>query len=170
MRMLDLLDEYGAKATFFQVGENATAHPELTRAVVERGHALGNHTWSHRDMRRLSPQRLNHQIARTSDALQTITGRPITCLRPPFGAMNGRVKAAIRTKKLDLMLWDIDPQDWKRPGAATIARRVVSQARPGAVSLMHDGGGNRAQSVSALERILRALSKKGYRFATLPEC
>jgi peptidoglycan-N-acetylglucosamine deacetylase len=169
-RVLDLLDEYDAKATFFQVGENATAHPALTRSVVERGHVLGNHTWAHRDMRKLSPQRLSHQITRASDALRRISGQPITCLRPPYGAVNRRVRSTVRDKELALKLWDVDPRDWKRPGAATIARRVISRADPGDVVLMHDGGGNRAQSVRALERILRSLGTKGYRFETLPGC
>ncbi|MFZ0139721.1 MAG: polysaccharide deacetylase family protein [Aeromicrobium sp.] len=169
-RVLGLLDKYDAKATFFQVGENATANPELARSVVERGHALGNHTWSHRDMRKLKPGELNGQIARTSAALFGITGRPVTCLRPPFGAVNARVRKAIRHQKLDLKLWDIDPRDWKKPGSAAIAHRVVSRADPGDVSLMHDGGGNRSQSVKALERILRSLSKQKYDFKTLPGC
>jgi peptidoglycan/xylan/chitin deacetylase (PgdA/CDA1 family) len=169
-RVLDLLDRYDAKATFFQVGDNATAHPDLARSVVEHGHALGNHTWSHRDMRKLTPRELNGQIARTSAALFGITGRPVTCLRPPFGAVNARVRKAIRHQKLDLKLWDIDPRDWKKPGSAAIAHRVVSRADPGDVSLMHDGGGNRSQSVKALERILRSLSKQRYDFKTLPGC
>jgi peptidoglycan/xylan/chitin deacetylase (PgdA/CDA1 family) len=169
-RVLDLLDQYDAKATFFQVGENATAHPDLARSVIERGHALGSHTWSHRDMRKLRPSGLNRQITRTSAALQRITGRPVTCLRPPFGAVNARVRKAIRHQKLDLKLWDIDPRDWKKPGSTAIAHRVVSRADPGDVSLMHDGGGNRAQSVKALERILRSLSKRRYEFKTLPGC
>ena len=169
-RILDLLGEYDAKATFFQVGENATAHPGLTRSVVERGHVLGNHTWAHRDMRRLSPRRLKDQITLTSDALRRITAQPITCLRPPYGAVNARVRSTVRDKDLALKLWDVDPRDWKRPGAAEIARRVVSRTDPGDVILMHDGGGNRAQSVRALERILRSLSKKGYGFGTLPGC
>jgi len=169
-RVLDLLDQYDAKATFFQVGENATAHPDLARSVVEHGHALGNHTWSHRDMRKLKPRELNGQISRTSAALERITGRPVTCLRPPFGAVNARVRKAIRHQKLDLKLWDIDPRDWKKPGTAAIAHRVVSRADPGDVSLMHDGGGNRSQSVRALERILRSLSKQRYEFKTLPGC
>jgi peptidoglycan-N-acetylglucosamine deacetylase len=169
-RMLDLLDENNAKATFFQVGENAIAHPGLTRSVIERGHAVGNHSWNHRDLRRLSPRRLNNQIIRTSRLLRRITGQPITCLRPPYGAVNGRVRSAVRRKDLGMKLWDIDPRDWKRPGAGAIARRVVSKADPDDVILMHDGGGNRAQSVKALERILRSLSKKGYRFETLPGC
>ena len=169
-QVLDLLDEYGAKATFFELGENATDHPGLTRSVVARGHALGSHTWNHKDLRKLGPKRLKHQITKTSAALGKITGRPITCLRPPYGAVNARVKAAVRRKDLAMKLWDIDPRDWKRPGASVIARRVVSKAHPKAVSLMHDGGGNRSQSVRALKRVLQALSRKGYSFETLPGC
>jgi peptidoglycan/xylan/chitin deacetylase (PgdA/CDA1 family) len=169
-QVLDLLDEYDAKATFFELGENATAHPELTRAVVARGHALGNHTWNHKDLRRLKTRNVNRQITRTSAALTKITGRPVTCLRPPYGAVNARVKKAIRRHDLGMKLWDIDPRDWKRPGADAIARRVLRHAHSGAVNLMHDGGGNRSQSVRALKRILRELSKKGYRFESLPGC
>ncbi len=169
-RVLELLDQYDAKATFFQVGEEAAARPQLTRAVVERGHALGNHTWNHKDLRKLSRRAVSHQINRTSAVLGRISGRPVTCLRPPYGAKNARVKAVIRSKKLAMKLWDIDPRDWKRPGAAAIAKKVVSKAHPSAVVLMHDGGGNRSQSVKALKRILEALGEKGYRFETLPAC
>jgi peptidoglycan/xylan/chitin deacetylase (PgdA/CDA1 family) len=169
-RILDLLDEYDAKATFFELGENAKAHPQLTRSVVARGHALGSHTWNHKDLRNLRPKNLNRQITRTSAELTKIGGRPITCLRPPYGAVNARVRSAVHRKDLSMELWDIDPRDWRRPGAAAIARRVVSHAHKNAVSLMHDGGGNRSQSVRALKRILQKLSKKGYRFETLPGC
>ena len=169
-RILDLLDEHDATATFFQLGEAAASHPELTRAVVAQGHALGSHTWNHRDLRTLSRRAVSRQITRTSAVLGRISGRPVTCLRPPYGAKNARVKAVIRSKKLAMKLWDIDPRDWKKPGAAVIARRVVSHAHSGGVSLMHDGGGNRAQSVKALERILEVLGKKGYRFESLPGC
>ena len=168
--ILDVLDQYDAKATFFQLGEKATAHPELTRLVVARGHALGSHTWNHKDLRKLSRAKLDGQITRTSDALGKISGRPITCLRPPYGAANGKVKSAIHRKGLKVVMWDIDPRDWKKPGVAAITRRVVSKADPGDVSLMHDGGGNRSQSVQALKRILQQLSKKGYVFKPLPGC
>ena len=169
-RFLDVLDQYDAKATFFQLGEKATAHPELTRLVVARGHALGSHTWNHKDLRKLSRAKLDGQITRTSSALGKIAGRPITCLRPPYGAANGKVKSAIRHKGLKVVMWDIDPRDWKKPGVAAITRRVVSKADPGDVSLMHDGGGNRSQSVKALKQILQQLSKNGYVFKPLPGC
>jgi peptidoglycan/xylan/chitin deacetylase (PgdA/CDA1 family) len=168
--VLDVLDYYGAEATFFQLGENAVAHPGLSRSVVARGHAVGSHTWNHRDLRRLSPRRLRNQIIRTSRALRRITGQPITCLRPPYGAVNGRVRSSVRGKELALKMWDVDPRDWKRPGESAIARRVVSRTGPGDVILLHDGGGNRSQSVRALRRILRTLSAKGYTFESLPGC
>jgi peptidoglycan/xylan/chitin deacetylase (PgdA/CDA1 family) len=169
-RVLELLDQYDAKATFFQVGEEAAARPELTRAVVAQGHALGSHTWNHKDLRKLSRRAVSHQITRTSTVLRKISGRPVNCLRPPYGAKNARVMSVIRSKKLAMKLWDIDPRDWKKPGAGTIAGRVIARADPGDVTLMHDGGGNRSQSVRALKRILQVLSKRGYSFETLPGC
>jgi peptidoglycan/xylan/chitin deacetylase (PgdA/CDA1 family) len=169
-QVLDLLDRYDAKATFFQLGQNATAHPALTQEVIRRGHAVGSHTWDHADMRRLSGSALDHEITSTSTALEKLIGRPVTCLRPPYGALDKEARAAIARRGLDLQLWDIDPQDWNRPGVASIVSNIVGNARPGAVSLMHDGGGNRSQSVAALAQILPRLKAKGYRFASLPGC
>ena len=169
-RVLTALDEYDAKATFFQTGENAADHPQLTRSVVARGHTLGNHSWNHRDLRNLSGRKVRKQITRTSAVLGRVSGQPITCLRPPYGAVNAQVRSAVRSKELAMFMWDIDPRDWDRPGAGAIARRVVSRADPGDVALMHDGGGKRSQSVQALRRILRSLNDKGYRFETLPGC
>ncbi|HYN67531.1 MAG TPA: polysaccharide deacetylase family protein, partial [Ornithinibacter sp.] len=169
-QILDLLDRYDAKATFFQLGQNASAHPDLTREVIRRGHAVGSHTWDHADMRRLSRTALDHEITTTSTTLEKLTGRPITCLRPPYGALNGQARAAVKRAGLDLQLWNIDPQDWNRPGVSAIVRDVVGNARAGRVSLMHDGGGNRSQSVAALAQILPRLTAKGYRFESLPGC
>lgn len=169
-QILDLLDKYDAKATFFELGQNASAHPDLTREVVRRGHAVANHTWDHADMSRLSSTALDHEITTTSATLEKLTGKKVTCLRPPYGALNKSARAAIERNGLDLHLWDIDPQDWNRPGVSAIVDDVVSNARSGRVSLMHDGGGNRSQTVSALAEVLPNLSAKGYRFETLPGC
>jgi peptidoglycan/xylan/chitin deacetylase (PgdA/CDA1 family) len=169
-QMLDLLDQYGAKATFFELGQNASAHPDLTREVIRRGHAVGSHTWDHTDMRQLSRTALDHEITTTSSTLEKLTGRPITCLRPPYGALNSTARSEITRFGLDLQLWNIDPQDWNRPGVSSIVDTVVGNARSGRVSLMHDGGGNRSQSVAALAQILPTLKAKGYRFEALPGC
>ncbi len=168
--ILDLLDRYQAKATFFELGANATANPGLTRAVLKRGHALASHTWDHADMTGLSATALQNEISHTSRALEKIAGRPITCLRPPYGANNARVRSAIARNGLTMWLWDIDPQDWSRPGVASIRQNVLSHAHPGAVSLMHDGGGDRSQSVAALRQVLSSLARQGYRFEALPGC
>lgn len=170
LQILDLLDQYDAKATFFELGENATAHPELTKAVLKRGHALASHTWDHADMTTLSANALQSEIRHTSEALAKLAGKEMTCLRPPYGAVNDNVKAAIAGNDLTMWLWNIDPQDWNRPGVPAIVNNVVSNARPGAVSLMHDGGGDRSQSVAALRQILPRLAKQGYRFESLPGC
>ena len=169
-QILDLLDRYDAKATFFELGQNASAHPDLTREVVRRGHAVASHTWDHADMSRLSSTALDHEITKTSATLEKLTGKKVTCLRPPYGALDKAARAAIERNGLDLQLWNIDPQDWNRPGVAAIVDDVVGSARSGRVSLMHDGGGNRSQTVSALAKILPTLSAQGYRFEALPGC
>jgi peptidoglycan-N-acetylglucosamine deacetylase len=131
---------------------------------------VGSHTWDHADMRRLSGTALDHEISATSATLEKLTGRAVTCLRPPYGALDKEARAAIARRGLDLQLWNIDPQDWNRPGVRSIVANVVDNARSGAVSLMHDGGGNRSQSVAALEQILARLHATGYTVEALPGC
>lgn len=169
-QILDLLEQYDATATFFELGENASAHPELTRAIVAAGHALANHTWDHADMRTLSRTALDNEINHTTRTLEKISGAKIRCIRPPYGALSDEARAAITRAGLSMHLWDIDPQDWNRPGVRAIVDNVLGNAHTGAVNLMHDGGGNRSQSVKALAQILPALAKKGYRFEALPDC
>ena len=169
-QVLDLLDARGAKATFFEIGQAVAAHPELSREVVARGHALGNHTWDHPDMRKLDAVELRNEIEETSTLLEATTGRRVTCMRPPYGASNDAVRAAIAADGLSIQLWDIDPQDWNRPGVDAIVTNVTSGAGAGRISLMHDGGGNRSQTIEALARVLDALSAEGYRFDAIPGC
>lgn len=141
--------------------EQILAHPELTRAVVDAGHALANHTWDHQDMTTLSGTGLANEITQSTVTLEKISGGDITCMRPPYGAVNDTVRAAAHDEGQALHLWDIDPQDWSRPGTEAIASNVLSNAHPGAVNLMHDGGGDRSESVEALARILPALAEQG---------
>lgn len=169
-QILALLRKHNAKATFFELGQNATTYPELTKAVLTDGHAVASHTWDHAEMTKLSPTALTTEIEHTSRALGQLVGRPITCLRPPYGAVDDSVEAAIADHDLAMWLWDIDPQDWNRPGVDSIVSNVLANAHPGAVNLMHDGGGDRSQTVAALEQILPRLADQGYRFEALPGC
>jgi peptidoglycan/xylan/chitin deacetylase (PgdA/CDA1 family) len=169
-QVLDLLDRYRAKATFFQVGRSAAAHPRLAHRVAARGHAVGNHTWGHADLSTLGGRAARSQLARTSAVIRRSTGRDVRCLRPPYGAVDPGVRATARGQGLSIRLWDVDSRDWTRPGSRRIARRVLTQVGPGDVVLLHDGGGDRSETVTALEVVLRTLRAEGYTFATLPGC
>jgi peptidoglycan/xylan/chitin deacetylase (PgdA/CDA1 family) len=156
--VLGVLAKHGAHGTFFMLQQNASAHPELVQQVRAAGNSVGNHSISHPQLTKVSPAQLHRQVA---------NGIASKCFRPPYGATNARVKAEIKRDGMQQVLWDVDTNDWKRPGSATIAQRVLAGAHPGAIILMHDGGGNRAQTVAALDQALTSLSARGYGFATL---
>jgi peptidoglycan-N-acetylglucosamine deacetylase len=166
-RVLELLARYQARATFFVLGRSAAAHPELVRQEFAAGHGVGNHTWSHRRLTNLRGAQLTAEVSATSTAIQQITGAPVGCLRPPFATVDAASANQVRALGLRLVLWDIDTNDWRRPGAEAIAGRVLGQVRSGDVILMHDGGGNRSQTVAALEQVLATLAARGYRFHAL---
>lgn len=166
-RILEILQEYDAKATFFAVGQNVRRHPKLTRRIHELGHSVQNHTWTHADLRKLTTASFQDQIRWTDEAIREQTGETPGCLRPPYGAMNSIV--AKRAKSLDkgLVLWTVDSRDWTRPGTAAIRRQVLRTVENGSVILLHDGGGNRSQTIAALPAILKSLKEQGYGFRTL---
>jgi len=166
-RVLALLARYQARATFFVLGRSAAAYPELVRQEFAAGHGVGNHTWSHRRLPDLRGAQLVAEVNGTSTVIQQITGAPVRCLRPPFATVDAASAEQVRALGLRLVLWDIDTNDWLRPGTGAIAGRVLGRVRSGDVILMHDGGGNRSQTVAALEQVLATLSARGYRFHAL---
>ncbi|NUR96247.1 MAG: polysaccharide deacetylase family protein [Kribbellaceae bacterium] len=157
-KILQVLAKYGAHATFFEVGRMQVTHPGLSEQVTAAGDAIGSHTVSHQKLTSLPPARLHHEI---------FDGPKSTCLRPPDGATNHRVRSAITAAGMVQVLWTVDPRDWARPGVAAIERNVLGHARPGAIVLMHDGGGNRSQTVAALDTVLRVLKQQGYSFPAM---
>lgn len=163
-QVLDILEAYGAKATFFEVGRTVAKHPDLTRRVHLLGHSVQNHTWSHADLRKLSSASFMDQIQATDRSIRAQTGYTPRCLRPPYGAENSVVSKRSASLGKDLVLWDIDSRDWTRPGTSAIVRRVLDKVHSGSVILMHDGGGDRSQTVAALHAILRTLKARGYAF------
>lgn len=154
-KVLDLLDQYGARATFFLVGSQVAAYPDLAREIVARGHRVAGHTMDHADLASLASSQWDRQIDQSNALIERTTGQKVTCVRPPYGSHNSTVDGRLADRGLDVAMWTIDPQDWGRPGAGVIADRVLSALRPGAVVLLHDGGGDRSQTVAALEQILR---------------
>ncbi|WP_239097786.1 polysaccharide deacetylase family protein [Kytococcus sedentarius] len=165
-RMLEVLAKHDVHATFFMVGSEATGRPELVRRVRAAGHAVGNHTWSHPSLTSASSAKVKQELTSTNRAIGGAT-----CFRAPYGAVNRAVdRAAGQVGLRYSWLWSVDPRDWERPGADAIADAVVKGARPGAVHVMHDGGGNRSQSVEGVDRALTRLKAKGYTVEPLPGC
>lgn len=166
--ILEVLARYGARATFFQLGTNVDAFPGISASIRAAGHTIGNHSYSHPNLTFLGWQAISDQIGWTQNALINATGDSTRCFRPPYGASNSTVANVAASYGLQMHLWTIDPRDWSRPGVWSIVNSVLGNARDGAIVLMHDGGGNRFQTVEALKQILPALSAQGYRFEALP--
>lgn len=162
-RVLEVLRRHGAKAVFFQVGQNVAAYPDLVRQVRAEGHLVGNHSWSHAKLTSLRTRAVRRELDRTDAAL----GGRARCVRPPYGATDPRVAGVIDARAQRTVLWDVDPQDWARPGADRITRRILREVRDGARVLLHDGGGDRGQTVAALDRVLTGLTARGYAFGLL---
>ena len=166
-KILEILKQYDAKATFFEIGRNVTQHPELTKQIHAAGHSVGNHTWTHADLRKLSAAAFQREITSTDQAIRAQTGSTPGCVRPPYGAVSATVRQRAKALGKDLVMWTVDSSDWTKPGTPAIVQRVLKQVHNGSVILMHDGGGNRTQTVAALPTILKALKAQGYGFRTL---
>jgi peptidoglycan-N-acetylglucosamine deacetylase len=171
--MLALLKQYNAHATFFNVGKSVSAWPEVVRTVASAGHYVANHTWDHSALAGLTKEEFVAEAERTRQAILQAAGdlffldKDVRYLRPPYGSTDANTRQYAAELGYATVLWDIDPQDWRRPGTEEIADHVLSHVFPGAIVLMHDGGGDRSQSVAALEIILRELSAKGYQFYSI---
>ena len=168
-RILDVLKARGMKATFFVVGRNAEEHPELLRRIVAEGHELGNHSYTHGNLSEMPEWRQRLELGSTERLIEAETGRSTTLFRPPYNAdatpSNAAelVPLAFAERELGytVVLERIDPQDWARPGADVIVQRVKEQRREGSIILLHDAGGDRAQTLAALPRILDWLAERG---------
>jgi cellulose synthase/poly-beta-1,6-N-acetylglucosamine synthase-like glycosyltransferase/peptidoglycan/xylan/chitin deacetylase (PgdA/CDA1 family)/spore germination protein YaaH len=167
-RILDLLKANGVTATFFLVGVNAEKYPDLVRRIVAEGHEIGNHTYYHPDLAVCWPEHIKLELNATQLLLETITGRSTTLFRPPYAADTSPSSLAdlaplriANEMNYLVVLENIDPQDWARPGAEVILQRIKQQRRDGSIILLHDAGGDRSQTVTALPRIIEWLRTRG---------
>ena len=166
-QVLSVLERYDVPATFFEIGENVAEYPQYTKMVASAGYPVEDHTWSHPDLATLSAAQVDAQIARTQQAIRSLTGDTPACLRPPDDIWNSTVLGQIAGHGLTAMSYSIDPRDWSMPGVTVIVSRVLGAAFPGAVVDMHDGGGTRSETVAALPRIITGLRAKGYAFVSI---
>jgi peptidoglycan/xylan/chitin deacetylase (PgdA/CDA1 family) len=157
--ILQILAKHKAKATFFELGQMIHAHPGLREKVLAGGNTIGNHSISHPRLTWVSAARRHHEI---------FDGPKSHCFRPPYGATNAKVRADIKAAGMIQVLWNVDPRDWTRPGSSAIVHRVLNHAKGRKIVLMHDGGGNRSETVAALDKLLPILKAQGYSFPAMP--
>ncbi|MEV1173364.1 polysaccharide deacetylase family protein [Nonomuraea sp. NPDC049784] len=161
--LLRHLAKYHAHATFFVVGSNVVVYPRVLRRTVAAGHEIGNHTWSHPVLTRLSAAGVRSQLVRTDREVKAAGGVVPQLVRPPYGAFN---KAVRRQIARPLVLWNVDTLDWRYRNSATVARRALRAVRPGSIILFHD---IHRTTVGAIPHVLKSLAKRGYRFVTVSE-
>lgn len=168
-RILDTLQRGKAKGTFFTLGNQLAEFPfPLQRAVAE-GHAIGDHTWNHADLTKLSPSDVKSEITDQASGVQKAGIPRPRLFRPPYGAFNDETLRVARRAGMLTVLWTVDSNDYKATDPAAMADAVLAETRPGAIILMHDGGGNRTVTSKALPLIVRGLRKRGYKMVTVPQ-
>ena len=172
-RLLDILKERHIHATFFVLGQRVQDHPEILQRAVAEGHEIGNHSWDHPPLNKLAEGGLQHQLADTSALIKQTVGHAPTIMRPPYGATNPRLSRAIEKEYgMKVILWSVDPFDWKDPGAQVVSSRILNGwkgsggAKPGAIILSHD---IHKGTIEAMPSTLDALLAKGYKFVTVSE-
>jgi peptidoglycan/xylan/chitin deacetylase (PgdA/CDA1 family) len=168
-QILATLKRHGARATFFVLGAQARARQELVRRAVAQGCEIGIHSWGHTAYPRLGGAGVRQDLQRCEALLRPLVGHPLKYGRPPYGATNSTVAGAIRNAGYRQVLWSVDTNDWRRPGANAIAYRILSRAHDGAIVLCHDGGGSRSGTVAAIARVVPQLKARGYELVTLTE-
>ncbi len=166
--ILAALDRQHAPATFFEVGVAEHYFHASTSAIVAHGYPIGDHTESHAQMSRLSKRDQQSELLQDTAAIADF-GAPFPRLfRPPYGLWNATTLKLLKRYRMLMVLWTVDTSDYQAPGVEAIVDSAVRGARPGAIILMHDAGGNRSQTVAALPIIIRDLRRRGYRLVTLP--
>jgi peptidoglycan-N-acetylglucosamine deacetylase len=168
--IIKILKDNGVKGTFFQIGRQARHSPSIARAVTEAGLEVANHSENHSySFGRMKASGVLKEISQAQYDIKRATGKTPTFFRPPGGITNKTMGAALKKLHLGWVLWNVDTGDWKRPSPGKIVSRVMRNVRPGAVVLMHDGGGDRTNTVKALPTIIKKLREQGYTFVNLDE-
>lgn len=162
-RILETLEKYDAKATFFMLGSRVEYYPEIARSVYEAGHELGNHSWTHPDLTKAQTDKVTNEINRTNEIIEDVTGQKPEIFRPPYGAFNDNV---LNITDLSMILWDVDTLDWKHRNANELLTYVKQQTRDGSIILMHDIHPSTADGLNA---VLAFLSENDYEFVTISE-
>jgi peptidoglycan-N-acetylglucosamine deacetylase len=163
LRVLRVLRQFDSRATFFEIGQEISGRAAIMRKILAQGSEIGNHSLHHES----DPS--SESLHETNHLIRAATGFRPCDFRPPDGHVNSGLIARAHAEHLVTVDWDVDPRDWADPGAGAIASGVIDHARNGSIVVMHDGGGDRSQTVAALPSILSHFRARGYRFVPVAE-
>ena len=164
--LLDVLADKGVRATFFVVGSNAAAQPEILARMVREGHVVGNHTEDHPDLSKLDAGSIRAEIAQVNDTVEAATGLRPTLLRPPYGATSDTVDQVAAELGMAEILWNVDPEDWKDKDSTIVTQRVLANTAQGGIVLSHDIHETTRQAYAA---IIDGLRDEGFTLVTVPQ-
>jgi peptidoglycan/xylan/chitin deacetylase (PgdA/CDA1 family) len=166
-RLLDMLKERNVKATFFVVGKNVEEYPSIVARMAAEGHEVANHSWSHPSLTKLGVESFRKQIENTNDAIAKAAGKRPVLMRPPYGATSATLNKRLKEQfGLKVILWSVDPLDWKYRNSNRVYNSILQNTRPGSIVLAHD---IHATTVAAMPATLDALLAKGFKFVTVSE-
>lgn len=173
LRLIEVLARHGVRATFFLIGRYVRERPEIVREIVQAGHIVGNHTFTHPSLIFKSETEIRRELSECGSALSDAIGEHSDLFRPPFGARRPAVLRMARELGLEPVMWNVTGYDWNAPPAAAIEHKVAGQIRGGDVILLHDGGhrqmgADRSQTVQATETLIRRYKSEGSEFVTIP--
>jgi peptidoglycan/xylan/chitin deacetylase (PgdA/CDA1 family) len=166
-RLLDMLKQRNIKATFFLVGECVAANPQIVKRIVAEGHEIGNHSWNHPQLSKMTDASVRDQLQKTQDAIVSACGIVPKLMRPPYGAFTQRQQRWANGEfGYKIILWDVDPEDWKIRDSNHVQAEILKQTVSGSIILSHD---IHKTTVDAMPATLDALAAKGFKFVTVPE-
>jgi peptidoglycan/xylan/chitin deacetylase (PgdA/CDA1 family) len=173
LRLLEALAKHGVQATFFLIGCYVRQRPDIVREIVQAGHVVGNHTFTHPLLIFKSETEIRRQLSECRSALQDAVGQHSNLFRPPFGGRRPAVLRVAHELGLEPVMWNVTGYDWHVPPAAVIEHKIAKQIRGGDVILLHDGGhkhmgADRSQTVIATDRLIARYKSEGYEFVTIP--
>ncbi|WP_245605523.1 polysaccharide deacetylase family protein [Thermicanus aegyptius] len=171
-QILTILKKENVKATFFVVGWRAKAYPSVVKRIIQDGHVLGNHSYSHADLAKVSQKRFQYETEKTDEIIKRLSGYSPKLLRPPYGSIKESQLRWAAQKKYVVVYWNVDSEDWRGIGAKEVIHNVLDHVGVGSIILHHSGtgrGGDLSGTVKALPVIIKNLKREGYRFVTVPE-
>lgn len=165
-QILKTLKKHEAKATFFMLVNSAEKYPKIAKQVANNGHEIANHTYTHVNLAKVKRSRIEKELAHAKEKLESITERPVKLFRPPYGEYNQAVVEVAHNSEQHIIMWSVDPQDWRYKNKNKIYQNIMQSSNPGSIVLMHD---IHQATADALPKILKDLKEQGYEFVTVSE-